>query len=81
MKVWFQPVQFKSGPIGQPRRVHLRRVELAETLTPEGPSLSVVSVSPRTLCNASNIIRANAEATCPQCLRLAENETRQRKEQ
>ena len=78
MRTWLQSVQFASGPAGQPRRIHLRRVELEETpmqpreYMPRKPE--VVSVSPRTLCGVSGIVPADREAGCGQCLRLAEKE-------
>lgn len=68
MRTWLQPVQFRSGPAGKPRRVHLRRVGL------EGRS--VVSVSQVALCGASGIVPTGNPrdiATCRACLRLAGN--------
>lgn len=66
MRTWLQPVAYKTGPAGKPRRVHLRRVDL------EGRT--VTAVSPRTLCNTTGIVPCprGTRVTCRQCLRLAE---------
>ena len=63
MRTWLQPVQFRSGPAGKPRRVHYRRVEL--------DGRTVTGVSQVTLCGISGVIPAGADVTCRQCQRLA----------
>ncbi len=73
MRTWLQPVEYRTGPAGKPRRVHLRRVDLEETAA-EYPFLSVTAVAKRALCSVGNVIPcpAGTRVTCPQCLRLAE---------
>lgn len=77
MRTWLQPVQFRSGPAGKPRRIHLRRIELtlSGTSADGKPWYSVSRVPRVTLCGASGIVptgNPRDNATCRACLRLAD---------